>query len=128
LTGLVIGSAVNMGIIMMSDQFIPLPDGVIAGDMESLKSSIHLFKPIHFLFPFLAHALGTLVGAFLAALIAENHKMKFALGVGLFFLIGGIANIFIIGGPIWFMALDLLGAYLPMAWLGSKLVYIRKGG
>ena len=42
----------------------------------------------------LAHALGTFAGAFLAALIAANHKMKFAPGIGVFFLMGGIANTF----------------------------------
>ena len=31
--------------------------------MESLEENIHKFSFIHFLFPFLAHALGTFVGA-----------------------------------------------------------------
>jgi hypothetical protein len=25
------------------------------------------------------------------------------------------------GGPVWFLALDLIGAYLPMAFLGGRL-------
>ena len=83
--GIIIGSIVNMGIIMLSSSIIPSPEGVDVTNMESLKSSLHLFEPRHFIFPFLAHALGTLVGAYIAALIATNNKLKFALGIGVFF-------------------------------------------
>jgi len=119
--GLIIGSIVNMGIIMVSSSFIPPPDGVDVTTMEGLKSGIHLFKPKHFIFPFLAHALGTFVGAMLAYKIAKKHKMKIALLIGVFFLIGGIINIFTLPSPIWFAILDLGGAYIPMAFLGGAL-------
>jgi hypothetical protein len=71
--------------------------------------------------PFLAHAPGTFVGAFLAAKIGANHKMKFALAIGCFFLIGGIINVFLLPSPVWFTLIDLLLAYIPMAYLGGKL-------
>ncbi len=67
--GLIIGGAVNMGIVMLSDNVIPPPEGVNPSSMESLKEGMHLFKPRHFLFPFLAHALGTLSGAMLASFL-----------------------------------------------------------
>lgn len=121
ITGFVVGSAVNMGIIMSGSSIIPPPEGVDVTNMESLKSSMHLFEPKHFLTPFLAHALGTLAGAFLAALIAATHKMKFALGVGVLFLLGGIANVFMLPSPTWFTVLDLAGAYFPMGYLAGKL-------
>ncbi|PCH87099.1 MAG: hypothetical protein COB88_06185 [Flavobacteriales bacterium] len=122
IAGLFVGSAANMGIITIGGSIIPPPDGVDVSDMEGLKSAMHLFEPKHFISPFLAHALGTLVGALLAALIAANHKMKFALGIGVFFLFGGIAAVFMLPSPTWFAVLDLAGAYIPMAWLGGKLV------
>jgi len=121
ITGIIVGSAVNMGLIMISGSIIPPPEGVDPGNMESLKASMHLFEAKHFIFPFLAHALGTLAGAFLAALIAASHKMKFALVIGVFFLIGGIANVFMLPSPLWFTILDLAVAYIPMAWLGSMM-------
>ena len=65
--------------------------------------------------------LKSLVGAVVAAFVATNHKMKLALVVGVFFLAGGIANVLMLPSPAWFTALDLLGAYLPMAWLGAKI-------
>lgn len=121
IAGLFIGSIVNMGIVMISSSVIPLPEGVDSSRMESLKESMYLFKPINYLMPFLAHALGTLVGSFIASLIAKTHKLKFAIAVGIFFLIGGITNAFILPSPIWFAIVDLVGAYIPVAWLGYKL-------
>lgn len=119
--GIVIGSSFNMALISISSSIIPPPDGADVTTMEGLKNSIHLFKPKNFIFPFLAHALGTLVGAFLAAKIATSHKMKFAFGIGIFFLLGGIANLFMLPSPTWFIFVDLIGAYIPMAFIGGKL-------
>ena len=119
--GLIIGSAVNMGLIMISGNVIPPPAGVDVTDMESLKSSMHLFEPKHFIFPFLAHAFGTLVGAFIAALIAVKHKIKMALAIGVFFLLGGIMNVFMLPSPVWFNILDIIGAYIPISWIGGIL-------
>ena len=124
ITGIILGSAVNMGIIMLQGYFIALPEGVDVTNTESLQSSMHLFGPKHFIFPFLAHAIGTLVGAYLSARIAANHKMKFALGIGIFFLIGGISMLFLMPAPIWFVILDLSLAYIPMGWLSGKLATI----
>ncbi|SNR68159.1 hypothetical protein SAMN04488009_3164 [Maribacter sedimenticola] len=116
--GLIVGSIVNMGIVMISGSVIPPPEGGDITTMEDLKSTIHLFEPKHFLFPFLAHALGTLVGAFVAAKLAGTRKLLMALIVGFCFLIGGTINISMLGGPLWFSALDLIVAYIPMAYLG----------
>ena len=117
--GIIIGSIVNMGLIMISSSIIPPPEGADNTTMEGLKASMHLFEPRHFVFPFLAHALGTLVGALVAALVAATHRMKFALAIGVFFLIGGISIIFMLPSPTWFGILDLVGAYIPMAWIGG---------
>jgi hypothetical protein len=126
IAGLVLGSAVNMGLIMLSGYIIPPPGGADVTTMEGLKESIHLFEAKHFIFPFLAHALGTFFGAFIASLIAANHKMKMALIIGFLFLIGGITNIIMIPSPTWFTILDIVGAYMPMAWLGFKLNNVLK--
>ena len=121
ITGIVLGSVVNMGIINLQYSFISLPEGVDVTNTESLKSSMHLFEPKHFIFPFLAHAIGTLVGAYLSVRIAASHKMYFALGIGVFFLIGGISMVFMIPAPVWFIVADLSLAYIPMGWFGWKL-------
>lgn len=121
LAGIVVGSVVNMAIIMFGGSLVPLPEGVDPTSMESLKESMHLFKPINFLMPFLAHALGTLVGAFITVKFAANRHYLLAMIIGVFFLAGGIMSIMSLPAPMWFNAVDLLLAYLPMAWLGWKL-------
>ncbi len=121
IAGLVIGSFVNMAIIIVGPMVIPLPDGVDMSDMDKFAENLKLFKPANFIAPWLAHALGTLVGATIAAKIAASHKLKFAIGISVFFLMGGIMMVSTYGGPMWFAALDLIGAYLPMGLLGGML-------
>ncbi|GAA4140933.1 hypothetical protein GCM10022216_20500 [Sphingobacterium kyonggiense] len=116
--GLVLGSIVNGALITISGHVIPPPEGVDVTTEEGLKAGMHLFKPINFLFPFLAHALGTLVGAFVASKIAANRKLLFAMVIGLAFFIGGIMTIFMLPSPTWFSIVDATLAYFPMAYLG----------
>jgi len=80
-----------------------------------------LYGPEHFVTPFLAHALGTLVGALVAYLVAANHRSKFAYVIGALFLAGGISVTFLIPAPAWFIILDLVVAYIPMAWVGALI-------
>ena len=116
---LIAGSIVNMLLVTVGPMLIPPPAGVDVADMASLAASIHLFEARHFVFPFLAHALGTLTGAMIAVMM--SHRAWSAWLVGLLFLVGGIAVGFMIPAPFWFTALDLIVAYLPMAWLGLFL-------
>ena len=121
IVGILVGGAVNMALIMSSDSIIPLPEGIEPGNMDSLVENMHLFKPINFLMPFLAHALGTLVGAFLAVKIAASYKLYFALAIGVVFLMGGIQMARELPSPLWFDVADIVFAYIPMAWVGWKL-------
>jgi hypothetical protein len=87
-------------------------------DPDKLAATVHLLQPEHFLFPFLAHALGTLVGALVAHLVAASHRRIFASIIGALFLVGGIVASRMIPAPKWFIVLDLAVAYVPMAWVG----------
>lgn len=120
--GVFAGGAVNMGIIMISNHIIPPPAGADLKTMEGLLASMPLMEPKHFLIPFLAHALGTLIGAGITAAIASKHKMRFAIGISVWFLIGGIINVIILPSPLWFTLVDLIGAYLPMGYIAGKLI------
>lgn len=122
LVGLIVGSVVNMSIIEISSSIIPPPEGFDLKTEEGLKASIHLLEAKHFIFPFLAHAVGTFIGAMLTTLIAKTHKMKLALLIGMFFLAGGIWMVTIIPAPIGFVIVDVVFAYIPCAWLGSRLI------
>jgi hypothetical protein len=129
--GFVVGAVVNGGLISLSPLLIPPPAGVDVSNMESVRQAMHLYEPRHFLLPFLAHALGTFAGALVAYLVAASYRAQVAYGVGLLFLLGGIAVAFMIPAPAWFIALDLLVAYLPMAWLairmGARMTSVNDG-
>ena len=60
--GLIVGGIVNMALINFGPMVIPPPAGADITTMEGLQAAMPLFEPKHFVFPFLAHALGTLVG------------------------------------------------------------------
>jgi hypothetical protein len=121
LAGLVVGAVVNGALITVSGRVIPPPAGADVATIEGLRAALPLFEPRHFLFPFLAHAAGTLVGAFLAVRITATRTMRTAFIVGVVFLIGGLANVLMLPAPLWFNVVDLVGAYLPMAWMGGRL-------
>ncbi len=117
--GIVLGMVVNGTIVMLSSKVVPFPEGVTP---ENVMDNLKLFEAKHWVMPWLAHALGTLAAAFFAAKFVSIQKMKIALGVGIFFLLMGTINIFIMKGtPIWFIILDLVGAYIPTAWLGGRM-------
>jgi hypothetical protein len=121
IAGLIVGSIVNMALVTIGPMVIPPPAGADLTTMEGLQAAMPAFETKHFVFPFLAHALGTLVGALVACLIAASHKMTIALVLGVLFLLGGIAAAYMFPAPLWFEALDLIVAYIPMALLGAKL-------
>ena len=124
--GLFIGGAVNMGIITVSASIIPPPEGVDMTTPEGIAAAMPLLEPKHFIMPWLAHALGTLAGAVVAAMVAASRKMTLALSIGGFFLIGGIMMVMMVPSPGWFTAADLVLAYIPMAYIGGKLAARRK--
>lgn len=121
LAGIVVGSIVNVGLVQVGPMVIPPPEGGDITTMEGLAATMHLFQPKHFLFPFLAHALGTFAGAWVAARFAASHKVGLALGIGVFFLAGGIASVWMLPSPVWFATLDLVLAYIPMGYLAGSL-------
>jgi hypothetical protein len=121
IVGFVVGSVVNLGLVTVGMSVFPLPEGTDVSTMEALRENMKLMGPVNFIFPLLGHALGTLTGAFVAAKLAASHPMKFAIAIGVLFLMGGVAMVLNCGGPVWFIATDLLLAYIPMATLGGSL-------
>ena len=121
LLGLVLGSAVNMAIVITGGLIVPPPPDSDTTTMEGLKVSMHLFTPKHFVFPFLAHSLGTFIGALVAFFVARSHKTKIAYAIGVLFLGGGFINVLMLPSPLWYNLIDLLLAYIPMSWLATEL-------
>lgn len=124
--GVVIGMIVNMLIIENGVLLIPNPVGYDNSSMEAMQDTIHLLEPKHFIMPWLAHALGTLVGAVITFNLAKSNQFYLALVVCVVFLIGGSMMVVSLPSPIWFNVVDLVLAYIPMAWVAKKLLNFRK--
>lgn len=117
---LALGMSVNMMLIYSGMYLIPLPDGVDVTTRDGLRSALPLMGCQHFIFPFLAHAIGTLVGAYLVTRWVSTRKQSRAYMIGAIFFLGGLMNIIGMPSLLWFSILDLSVAYFPMAWLGSR--------
>ncbi len=114
------GSVVNMTLVQTGHRLFPL-ENIDMNDMLALSEVLPTLAPQYFIFPFLAHALGTLLGAFIAGMVVVTRRMQFSMAIGGLFLLGGIAVNYLLPGPIWFAAIDILLAYIPMAYFGGKL-------
>ena len=119
--GIVVGSLVNIGIVSLGHTLVPLPVGTDVRTMEGLANAISQFETKHFVFPFLAHAVGPLVGTLVAVLIAATSKAKIAIGMAVVFLLFGIWANVVIPGPLWFKTVDLIFAYIPTSLIGAWL-------
>lgn len=124
--GLIVGSLLNGAFVATGSTLIPPSAGVDISDVESVATSIHLFEPKHFVLPFLAHAPGTLAAASAAHVIAAKSKSKLAYIVRTLFLCSGIAACIMIPAPARLIALQLVVAYIPMAWLATRLAATRQ--
>jgi hypothetical protein len=117
-----IGGAVNTLFVNLGGILIEAPEGADITTMKGLKASIHLFKPINFLFPFLAHALGVLISSFLATKFLKKNQIAMVAGIVVLNFIGGLMMVIELpGAPLWFDLTDLILAYAPMGYLGWVL-------
>lgn len=126
---LLLGAFVNGKIIEISPTLIPPPQGADFTTEAGLKAAAELMEPKHFILPFLAHALGTLVSALVLLIFFKERQILFirSLIVGGIFFLGGLSMVFMIPSPLWFIIADLGLAYFPMAllpfWLKYKKLY-----
>ena len=109
--GIIIGSIINIGLIILGGNIFPLSESF--NPMNALNWDIK-----YFLFPFFAHAIGTFSGSFIGSKISKNYSKLIASVVGIYFLSGGIYMVIILPAPVWFISIDLILSYLPMAFLG----------
>jgi hypothetical protein len=124
IASILLGGLLNGKIIEIQELVIPLPPGADFSTEEGLKSSMKLLSAKHFLVPFLAHALGTLLSGTLAVLFLKksNRLLYFLWIIGGLFFAAGTYMVAILPAPWWFNILDLSLAYFPMAWLPYYLL------
>ena len=115
--GAALGAFANGAIISLQPYILPLPEGVDPNNIESLTLAMETFTWENFIMPFMAHAIGTFVGAYFAVRVARQRQLFKAMAISGIFLLGGIQMVRILPAPLWFEVLDLTLAYLPMGGL-----------
>jgi hypothetical protein len=122
IVGSFVAMFVNGSIISLGGEMLPVPEGIDPNDIESIKANIDRYTPVHFIAPFLAHAIGSLVGAIIACLIGVSRHRLLALIVVGFHFLGGLAMVVMLDfKPISFTVIDLVFAYFPMGLLAWKM-------
>jgi len=122
LVALILGGVFNSFLLNVGMEVIPPPLGYDMNDPSELAKAMAVMEPKHFLFPFLAHALGTLVGVVFFTYFSKSNKLIFPLLIAGLYFAGGLYMVFILPAPLWFDLTDLTIAYFPMAFIGYKLV------
>lgn len=85
-------------------------------ELEEFYQQLHASAFIIFLF---AHAIGTVLGGFIAQAIAKARNLSPAFIVGFFIFVGSVINLFMHTFPVWFSIADLL-IIIPVALLGGR--------
>lgn len=125
---LFIGMGINMGLIYVGSWLIPLPEGLDTSTREGLRIALPQLQPKHFIFPFLAHAMGTLAAAFFVTAWSTVQQLERSLLIATLFFFGGLTTIIGMPSPLWFSILDLAVAYFPMAWFAYRWAAMLQKG
>lgn len=125
LIGLAVGAILNGLIISWGLDWVPLPKGVNFETAEG-KHNFQYLKPIHFLFPFLAHSIGTFTGVLTALFISKRFRLLLAFMISSLFFLGGLSMVWSLNAPQWFNLTDLTLAYFPMGFLAYRMKRARK--
>lgn len=97
----------------------PMPPGLDVKDKEAMGAWIGGLPVGAFLLLLAGYALGSFAGGATSALISGT--LRPALVTGGVLMLMGIANLFMIPHPLW-LAVASLALYLPLAWLGARMV------
>jgi hypothetical protein len=126
LGGLAAGVAITTVAEGIEGLLHPLPPSADPGNPESYRLYIARLPSSAFVLVLFGHALGSLVAGVVATLIARRAAMWPAVAAGVLLFCGGAINVVALPHPTWFIGLDL-ACYVPLAWLGARLVAGRAG-
>lgn len=122
LAGLLLGSLTIFTIEQLGHILVKAPEGFDLSTKKGLIEAMPFMGIWHFMVPFLGHAIGTFVGAYFVCKLKVDQPLIKSMAIGFAFLAGGVLMVVMLPQtPLWFILLDLIVAYLPMAYLGYKL-------
>lgn len=119
--GLITAMLVIFGVEALGLLLFPPPAGMRLDTEADLARLVAMSSPAAKAWLVFGWALGSFVGAWVAARISRRHRRIAALAVALFIVAGTVMNAMVIAHPLW---MNLLGILLPvpLALLASRLV------
>jgi hypothetical protein len=121
IAGLLAGMLVILAAESLSGLLHPLPPPAAAGDERALQAYVARLPSTAFVLVLCGHALGSIAAGAVATLVARRAVIWPALSAGFGLFLAGAVNVIALPHPTWFVGLDL-ACYLPLAWLGARLV------
>jgi hypothetical protein len=120
--GLIAGSVFNMALVRLSHAVYPLPEGIDPNDIEVFRDYVktHGLPTGSWMIVLAAHAGGSLVSGLVCGVIAKRSWYLAAAILGVLWMCGGIAMLWMLPAPYWFAVADIV-LYVPAALLGVKL-------
>lgn len=124
-TGLITAMLVIFGVEAIGLLLFPPPAGIRLDTEADLAKLVAMSSPAAKTWLVFGWALGSFVGAWVAARISRRHRRIAALAVALFIVAGTVMNAVVIAHPMW---MNLLGILLPvpLALLAARWVESRK--
>jgi nitrate/nitrite transporter NarK len=114
--GLLVGSALNMGLVMANMSLFPGPEGLDFDDAQAMAEYISGLPQSAFVLPLLAHVGQATLGGWVAARVGASRPMLLALIVGALTMVGGIMNMMNFpDAPVWMWVEFPLYLALPAA-------------
>ena len=123
--GTAVGMAVNMALIMLNSKVLfRMPAGTDMYDPVQMNAYIASLPVAAFLVVIAAHLGQSFVGGWTAARLGASNPLVLAMIVGVFSLIGGLANMMQLEHPTW-MYIEV-PLYLVVAWAAGQLEIKRR--
>jgi hypothetical protein len=109
-----------LAIEMLGGLMIPPPPGLFAPEAETVAEARKLISPAMFAIVLVAWAIGTFIGAGIAARIAPRWKLGHGMIIGVLLLLASINQMGMFPHPTWVWVIGL-AEFLPVAYFGAKL-------
>lgn len=90
----------------LGHSLFPIPFEIDPNNLDALAEKLHLIPTKMYIAVIAAHGLGLLIGLLIAKSIDKTSKISLYIIAG-FFLVGTVANLFMIPHPVWFAVADV---------------------
>lgn len=90
----------------LGHSLFPIPFEIDPNNLDALTEKLHLIPTKMYIAVIAAHGLGLLIGLLIAKSIDKTSKISLYIIAG-FFLVGTVANLFMIPHPVWFAVADV---------------------